>query len=328
MTIEPSEPLSGGADFRIARCGLLTRLAAAAAIVVSLSACETMSDVGDAAGDVASAANPFNWFGDDEDEESTEPKPVPGSSDEYPAVGSVPQKPPPPSIVQEANSLQNQLVADKSNARYSDQVVRQETVPSQTTVSRSAASQAAGTAARTVTAPQPVPQPVAVPQTAPQPVAQPTPQPVPQPAPQPATTTQTAAAPQQAAPQPSGYGHPVGQAVHIATLYFPQGGSQLTQNDLNVLSQVAGIYRNGGKSIKVVGHASKSAGTSDQVRQDLVNYKASLDRSTSAAAALLRIGIPQDKIDIAAVGAREPRYTEESSAGIAGNQRVEVFIQY
>ena len=98
--------------------------------------------------------------------------------------------------------------------------------------------------------------------------------------------------------------------------------------DDNVLSQVAGIYRNGGKSIQVVGHASQSTGVSDQVRQDLVNYKASLDRATSAAAALLRIGIPQDRIEIAAVGAREPRYTEESAAGVAGNQRVEVFIQY
>lgn len=314
MTIESSEPLLGGID-----CRVFVRFAAAAAVALTLSACETMSDIGDTAGDVASAANPLNWFGDDEDEveDSTEPKPVPGSSDSYPAVGSVPQKPPPPSIVQEAGQLQNQLVADKNNARYSEQVVRQNT----------AGSQAASSA------PQPVPTPQPVPQAAPQPVPQPVPQPAsapqPAPTPQPTANNQLAAAPAQPAPAPSsGYGHPIGQAVHIATLYFPQGGSQLTQNDLNVLSQVAGIYRNGGKSIKVVGHASKSTGVNDQVRQDLVNYKASLDRATSAAAALLRIGIPQDRIDIAAVGAREPRYTEDSAAGVSGNQRVELFIQY
>ncbi|RVU39486.1 OmpA family protein [Hwanghaeella grinnelliae] len=309
MTIESSEPLLGGID-----CRFLVRFAAAAAVALTLSACETMSDIGDTAGDVASAANPLNWFGDDEGdaEESTEPKPVPGASDAYPSVGTVPQKPPPPSIVQEAGQLQNQLVADKNNARYSEQVVRQNTGGSQTTTS----------------APSPVPQAAAAP---PQPVAQPAPQPaaVPQPVPQPTASNQVAAAPPQPAPAPSaGYGHPIGQAVHIATLYFPQGGSQLTQTDLNVLSQVASIFRNGGKSIKVVGHASKSAGVNDQVRQDLVNYKASLDRATSAAAALLRIGVPQDKIDIAAVGAREPRYSEDSSAGISGNQRVELFIQY
>lgn len=315
MTIEPSETPIGGDPFR-----MIIRLAAAAAVALSLTACETMSDIGDTAGDVASAANPFNWFGDDADdaEESTEPKPVPGSSDGYPSVGSVPQKPPPPSIVQEAGQLQNQLVADKSNARYSDQVVRQETAAAQPSAQ--------------ITPPQPpTNQPAATPQpVTPQPAA--TPAPAPQPVPQPATANQLAAAAPSAAPapaqQPGGYGYPVGQAVHIATLYFPQGGSQLTQNDLNVLSQVAGIYRNGGKSIKVVGHASRSTGVNDQVRQDLVNYKASLDRATSAAAALLRIGIPQDRIDIAAVGAREPRYAEETDAGVAGNQRVELFIQY
>ncbi len=319
MTIESSEPLGSGAAYRI-----LVRFVAAAAVALSLSACETMSDIGETAGDVASAANPLNWFGDDEDEAaSTEPKPVPGSSDAYPAVGAVPQKPPPPSIVQEAGTLQNQLVADKSKARYSDQVVRQDTAGS----SQTGTSQ---TGPRVTPQPVPVPQPAAAPQPAPQPAA--VPQPVPAPQPTPVPTQQTAAANQLAAAAPpppaAGYGNPIGQAVHIATLYFPQGGSQLTQNDLNVLSQVAGIYRNGGKSINVVGHASQSTGVNDQVRQDLVNYKASLDRATSAAAALLRIGIPQDRIDIAAVGAREPRYTEDSSAGIAGNQRVEVFIQY
>ncbi len=304
----------------------ITHTAAALAIVVSLSACETMSDVGEAAGDVASAANPFNWFDDDEEETSTEPKPVPGSSENYPSVGTVPQKPPPPSIVQDANALQNQLVADKANAKYSAQVVQQQSntaasttasaVSAQTSAAQSAASQ---TVQRAVT-PQPVPVPATTTRATPVPTRTTT------------TANQVASVPAPVQPVPTqpapSYGNPIGQAVHIATLYFPQGGAQLTQNDLNVLSQVAGIYRNGGKSIKVIGHASSTSGVTDQVRQDLVNYKASLDRATSAAAALLRIGIQQDKIEIAAVGAREPRYTEETTAGIAGNQRVEVFIQY
>lgn len=276
-----------------------------------MSACET-------AGDIASAANPLNWFDDDEEVESTEPQPVPGSSDNFPSVGSVPQKPPPPSILQEQSALQNQLVADKANAQYTDQQIRQ--------------TQSAATAAATAAVPQPaqparaVPQPArAQPAPPPQPtVARAAPQPVPAPAAAPAPAPVAAPA---AAPAPA-FSQPVGQAVHIATLYFPGGGSLLTQNDLNVLSQVAGIYRNGGKAIRVVGHASKATGTSQQQRQDLVNYKASLDRATSAAAALLRIGIPQDKIEIAAVGAREPRFSEDTAAGVSGNQRVEVFIQY
>ena len=275
-------------------------------LAVSVSACET-------AGDIASAANPLNWFGDDEEVESTEPKPVPGSSDAFPSVGGVPQKPPPPSILEEQASLQNQLVADKANAQYTDQQIRQ---------TQSAAAAAVPQPAQTARAvPQPArPQPAPVPQPT---VARAAPQPVPAPAA--AAPAPAPAAPSAPAPALS---QPVGQAVHIATLYFPAGGSLLTQNDLNVLSQVAGIYRNGGKAIRVVGHASKATGTSQQQRQDLVNYKASLDRATSAAAALLRIGIPQDKIEVAAVGAREPRFSEDTAAGVSGNQRVEVFIQY
>jgi len=131
-----------------------------------------------------------------------------------------------------------------------------------------------------------------------------------------ATSTDTAT------PKPS-----PGELQHVATLYFPQGGSKLTATDRQVVAQVMDLFRAGASRIRIVGHASKS-GVSDPERANLVNYKSSLDRATSVAKAFLENGVLQQQIEISAVGATQPRYTEDTPAGIAGNQRTEVFLKY
>jgi len=118
-----------------------------------------------------------------------------------------------------------------------------------------------------------------------------------------------------------------GEIQHVATIYFPNGGAKMTDNDRRVVAQVMDLFRAGASRIRVVGHASKS-GVSDPERANLVNYKSSLDRATSVAKAFLVNGVLQQQIEISAVGASQPRYSEDTAAGIAGNQRAEVFLKY
>ncbi|MDJ0686020.1 MAG: OmpA family protein [Alphaproteobacteria bacterium] len=372
-----------------------------------LSGCESVDSL-----------NPVEWF-DDEEESSSEPKPVPGADGPFPAIGAVPDRPPTPQIARDLDEIEEGLIADKANAKYTDQVIRQRSEPTRNggapragaagaTASATApppaeppsdpptASIAAGQAPQSAqpaapasifSAPQPQRQ-AAAPQAArPQPATPQAaaPQPArPQPAtpqaatPQPATpqpAAPQAAAPQAATPQPAPAPQPMratpppqragiappsaadlaaapaspavapaatrtanqattkpapqpGQVVHLATLYFPNGGASLTAQDRAVLEQVMALYNNGGKQMRVVGHASSGPAASDPARQDLANYKASLDRATAAAGALLELGMPQPAIQIAAVGARQPRFAETSPEGVAGNQRVEIFVRY
>lgn len=96
-----------------------------------------------------------------------------------------------------------------------------------------------------------------------------------------------------------------------------------------MLRQVADIYRqSGGKAVALIGHSSGRNGTKDALQGNLVNFKLSLDRATSAGNALVGFGLPRDSVKIDARGASEPKYDESTQNGEAGNRRVDVFIEY
>jgi outer membrane protein OmpA-like peptidoglycan-associated protein len=56
--------------------------------------------------------------------------------------------------------------------------------------------------------------------------------------------------------------------------------------------------------------------------------KISLDRANAVAAELVRQGVPPDRLEVIAQGARMPIYAETSPTGEAGNRRAEIFIEY
>lgn len=91
-------------------------------LVGTMTACESTRDV-------AEAVNPVNWF-EEEEEESVEPKPIPGEDAPYPNLGTVPEAPAVPEIKREYAELRDGLLADKSNARYSDEIIRKQAPPS------------------------------------------------------------------------------------------------------------------------------------------------------------------------------------------------------
>lgn len=288
----------------------------------------------DTAREFAGALNPMQLFEDEP--EATEPKPVPGEDQDYPSVGTVPERPQTPQIARDLDALQQGLEADRANARYTDQVVRNR-APIEPTESGAVTPPAA-----LPTVPPPAP-PTSSIQTGSQPgnqtngtsVASASPQAAPSEAAAPtvppaAPVTTPAATPAIAAARALPAGPAAGQVLHVATIYFPQGGATLTGADRAIVSQVAALFKDGGREMRVVGHASSTgnARSSDQTRRNLANYKASLDRATAAAAALWDAGVPQPAVQIAALGARQPRFEESNPAGVSGNQRVEFFIRY
>ncbi len=100
---------------------LLVHLMLGLLLAGTLSACETSREV-------VEAVNPVNWISDD-DEESTEPKPIPGEDGDFPQLGTVPENPAIPEIKREYEALRDGLLADKSNARYSDEIIRKQAPP-------------------------------------------------------------------------------------------------------------------------------------------------------------------------------------------------------
>ncbi|MBP5856079.1 OmpA family protein [Marivibrio halodurans] len=95
---------------------------------VVLQACDTTRDVVD-------AADPTEWFSDDDPEPpegAPRPsKPVPGADEDYPKLATVPERPPEPEIKSRFEDLRAGLVADRQNAQYSDEVIRRAPPPEQ-----------------------------------------------------------------------------------------------------------------------------------------------------------------------------------------------------
>lgn len=357
-------------DCEVTAFRTLMRVGLVAALVAGLSACETSREVVD-------TVNPVKWFEDDapetaeadKDPNSVRSDAVPGAEADYPKLGAVPNRPAEPAIKREYAQVQSGLVADKENARYTDERLRREEPPERVKPKPSA-SQTANAGAEVMPSELPEDPPEAtgitppsstdeVPALKPQPympstdtssAATPTvaPQPAaPRAAPEPeplAETTRTAPKPEATEPPPppadlSDKGEDnatqgeqkvaTGHMQQIAIVYFPQGGSKLTDHDRNIIGQVAQIFRQrNGKRLAIIGHSSTKAGERDPQKNALVNYKVSLDRATAVAQALVEAGVSRERIALDARGAKELKFSEANENGEAGNRRAEIFINF
>ena len=64
----------------------------------------------------------------------------------------------------------------------------------------------------------------------------------------------------------------------------------------------------------------------DPVQHHLVNLNISLNRAKAVARELIRQGVPQELVFVAALSDSRPLYHEVMPAGEAGNRRVEVYF--
>jgi outer membrane protein OmpA-like peptidoglycan-associated protein len=118
------------------------------------------------------------------------------------------------------------------------------------------------------------------------------------------------------------------KTVQVATIYFNDGSTRLSANDMHVVDKVAEVARRTGGTLRIVGHSSMGPPSRDAERKEAVNYRVSLDRANAVAEALVQHGVPSSQMQVMAEGSRNPIYAETARTGAAGNRRAEIYLDY
>ena len=274
----------------------------------------------------------------------------------FPELAEVPERPVAPTPDTIRDRVEEGLIADRENARYTAEAIRLQSDERPTAVATSPSSVTTGAggqvASRPASAPlrdasgaaveaPPAPAPVSPP-AAGEPIssetvrttsATPAPAPVPQrgqvevprpPVASGAVAPQTPRDDQLAVPRtlPTGFG----RAVRLATIQYGHGSANLDRRDVDILRQVADIQREFGGMLQIIGHASHRVATRDPLSAQLANFNMSLSRANGVAQALMEMGIGAEAISVEAQSDGIPIYAETAPTGEAGNRRVEIFL--
>jgi outer membrane protein OmpA-like peptidoglycan-associated protein len=105
-------------------------------------------------------------------------------------------------------------------------------------------------------------------------------------------------------------------SVSVGDVAFAAGSSDLADTQRSALAEIAGLYKQTGGQIRIVGHAEPGR-SSDAIRQRIAGLDLALDRANAVAQALAKLGVP----------AREIR-VEAAPATAAEQPRAEVFMEY
>ncbi|HVV28295.1 MAG TPA: OmpA family protein [Rhizomicrobium sp.] len=120
-----------------------------------------------------------------------------------------------------------------------------------------------------------------------------------------------------------------GGVAPTAIIYFPGDGTALSASARRQVSQAVAAFKatGGAASVRVVGHASSRTANMSVERHLEVIFQKSQARASAVAQALIKAGIPADKVRIEAVGDSQPVYYESMPKGEEGNRRAEIFVQ-
>jgi outer membrane protein OmpA-like peptidoglycan-associated protein len=111
------------------------------------------------------------------------------------------------------------------------------------------------------------------------------------------------------------------QAPTSFILYFTFGTDQLTPESTQELAKVlAEVQKRPAPDVDIIGHTDR-AGT------DAQNDELSLKRAMSVRASVLRLGVPEDRIQTAGRGEREPRVPTADGVEEPLNRRVEITVR-
>ena len=118
--------------------------------------------------------------------------------------------------------------------------------------------------------------------------------------------------------------------VPVARVTFNHGSSQLSDEDLRKIKEVANLFmQNEGKKIVIVGHSSSRTNYDmDLTKHALVNFNMSLERARKVMRQFSTIGMNSQAIELVAMSDAEPLYAEIMPSLEAANRRAEIFIQY
>jgi outer membrane protein OmpA-like peptidoglycan-associated protein len=114
-----------------------------------------------------------------------------------------------------------------------------------------------------------------------------------------------------------------------AIVYFPGDTTSLpAAARAKVRDAVAAFQAGGGTgTVKVVGHSSSRTANMPVERHLEVIFQKSQARANAVAQALIKAGVPADRVQIEAVGDSQPIFYESMPKGEDGNRRAEIFVQ-
>ena len=118
--------------------------------------------------------------------------------------------------------------------------------------------------------------------------------------------------------------------VPVARVTFNHGSSQLSDEDVRKIKEVANLFiQNEGKKIVIVGHSSSRTNHDmDLTKHALVNFNMSLERARKVMTEFSTIGMNSQTIELVAMSDAKPLYAEIMPSLEAANRRAEIFIQY
>jgi len=105
-------------------------------------------------------------------------------------------------------------------------------------------------------------------------------------------------------------------SVSVGDIAFARGSSDLPETQRSALAEIAGLYKQTGGQIRVVGHAEPGS-SSDAMRQRIAGLDLALDRAGAVAEALVRMGVSPRNIQV-----------EAAPAAAGERPRAEVFMEY
>ena len=125
-----------------------------------------------------------------------------------------------------------------------------------------------------------------------------------------------------------GYANPAGLSAETV-VYFPGDIVSLNNAGRSLVREAADQYKSrGGEGfVRIVGHASSRTSDMPVPRHLEIIFQKSQARANAVAQALIRAGVPADKILVEAVGDSQPIYYESMPKGEEGNRRAEIFFQ-
>ena len=115
-------------------------------------------------------------------------------------------------------------------------------------------------------------------------------------------------------------------ALKVAVIQFSRAGRDLDDNAMDILAQVAGYAQQSRATVWLFGYASRRVELASGGSARLASQTLSSGRVRAVGLALINAGVPADRIQLIARGARDPAYLETERTGEAGNRRVEIFF--
>lgn len=117
-------------------------------------------------------------------------------------------------------------------------------------------------------------------------------------------------------------------SYRLDTFYFADGSSVLDSEYNGNIRKIVKEAKANNATVTVYGYASSRTRNTDVVSHKMANFRVSLARAESVAAALRRAGLPASRITVEALSDTASAYLEVMPEGERLNRRAEVYISY